>query len=210
MKIAILNIKRLFQISTRTFSKKRSKQNPEQIKAMSNELKELLSKLQEKNKIQDVDETKLEQVNNVFPDHYPVFYKEILKRISENNRFKETINSDFIATKTDFLIGDFTFGLGNLTSQVLKTFSNSNVLGVDIDNKVLNISKSKEELNNYIINNRLKLINENYAECELILNTSKKLGRIKSLTPYFSKFKINKKLDYAIIDLGYNSFQISK
>ena len=40
--------------------------------------------------------------------------------------------------------------------------SNSNVLGVDIDNKVLNISKSKEELNNYIINKYSFIIFINY------------------------------------------------
>lgn len=146
-----------------------------------------------------------------FKDHYPVFYKKIIELIWENNKEKETLGVDFNKKSTPFLVGDMTFGLGNTSNEILKEFTNSNVFAADIDKKMISLASEKKELENFIFEDRLKLYHTSYTEFDLVFNDSKKLRyKTKSLSSksYFSKFGDDKQLDYAILDLGFNSMQL--
>lgn len=217
------------QITSKPNKLKKAKQNPKEITEMMSNMKNLLLKIQKKeefdlskesnsyrnqieSQIDDESQIKIKtnQEEVRYPDHYPVLYKEIIKRIRENNIVKESKDKDFDMSNTPFLVGDFTFGMGNLSIEILKTFKNSNIIGVDIDNTVLLKANEKETVKEYINQSRLKTFNDNYTEASSILSSlSKRTGRNKSITPLLSKFKSSKLFDYIILDLGFNSFHLS-
>lgn len=132
-------------------------------------------------------------------DHYPVLYKKIIDIIRDNI---------IINNKQDkpFLCGDVTVGLGNHSNLILKHFENSNILGFDIDPEM--ISKSKEKLNIYIKDKRAIVVKESYTESRIVLNNILASAKSISSKPFNGKFNKNKKFDYVIIDLGFNSVQL--
>lgn len=127
-----------------------------------------------------------------FDDHYPVMWRNILD-IMEKNIF------DDIADTKNKLIGDFTLGAGNHSKLILDNFDNSLIIGVDLDNDMIKHSENK--LKSYIDNKRISIVNDSYVGIDMI--------------KIFDHFDItqlnnnkNKKFDFVILDLGYNSLQI--
>lgn len=251
---------RRFNIST----KKKSKSRPthENNLKLSEGLQELIDsyKLNEASKDKEIKQyfnnnLNSEIINNnieEYKDHYPVFNKKIIQMIKENNNYiKDNINKDFDPNKSSFLIGDFTFGIGNLSSMLLSYFNNANVFGIDIDKKMIDNCLEKIKIKDYIENNRLKLIKNTYTEAftmlELIKITNNKIisnieeelnladislkfdaKKSRNITKnklllkrnsntfnadnsnlFYNKFNKDKYFDYIILDLGFNSVQLS-
>lgn len=126
-----------------------------------------------------------------FDDHYPVMWRNILE-ILENNTFSDIVDTN------NKLIGDFTFGTGNHSKLILENFDNSLILGIDIDKDMINLGEKK--LEKFITEKRLALINDTYVS----------LDQIKIYNHFnFKKLNSNdKKFDFMLLDLGYNSLQI--
>ncbi len=127
-----------------------------------------------------------------FEDHYPVLWRNILELI-ENNLFND------IADTKNKLIGDLTIGAGNHSKLILENFDNSLILGVDLDKDMIKYSENK--LKKYVDNKRVSIINDSYVDVDSI--------------KIFDHFDIsqlnnnkNKKFDFLLLDLGYNSLQI--
>lgn len=126
-----------------------------------------------------------------FNDHYPVMYREILDLL-ENSITQRNFSKD-----QSIAIADLTLGLGNHSKLILEKFPNAFIVGLDIDNKM--IEKSTEKLNHYIENEeRMKIIQDSYVT-------------IRDHKPYDSfpfTFHPKRKYDFIFADLGYNSVQI--
>lgn len=127
-----------------------------------------------------------------FDDHYPVMWRNILD-ILENNIF------DDIADTNNKLIGDFTLGAGNHSKLILDNFDNSLIIGVDLDKDM--IKHSEKKLKSYVENKRISIVNDSYVGVDMI--------------KIFDHFDIsqlnnnkNKKFNFLLLDLGYNSLQI--
>jgi 16S rRNA (cytosine1402-N4)-methyltransferase len=149
----------------------------------------------------------MNQINKhkVFPDHYPVLYKQIIKRIRDNNMSKETNNSG-LDRNSPFLVGDLTFGRGNHSLNILENFNNSNILGIDIDSKMIDDANKNPQLQKYFKEDRLKLFKENFSSCTRVFEKCFQQRNVIK-RPYNNLF--NKKgLNYAILDLGFNSVQL--
>jgi len=127
-----------------------------------------------------------------FDDHYPVMWRNILD-ILEKNTFHD------IADTNNKLIGDFTLGAGNHSKLILDNFDNSLIYGVDLDKDM--IKHSEEKLKSYIESQRISIVNDSYVGVDLI-----------KIYDHFdiSQFNNNKnkKFDFLLLDLGYNSLQI--
>lgn len=142
-----------------------------------------------------------------FSHHYPVFYRDILCSIQDNNHFRETRTKVFDRTMP-FLVGDLTFGLGNLSLSILENFSNSHILGVDIDPKMIDFYEKNNLFSEYKKQDRVKLFKDNYCNINGVVEDCFKLKSFLK-KPYNNNFK-NKKLDYAVLDLGFNSMQLKE
>lgn len=127
-------------------------------------------------------------IKEKFDDHYPVMWRNILDVLDEN------IFND-LSDNNKKVIADLTIGCGNHSKLILETFENSDVIGIDLDKNMVNISKIK--LKSYIDDNRLKILNENYVSISNI-----------RVFDHFSHHKKTKKFDFMLLDLGYNSLQI--
>lgn len=127
-----------------------------------------------------------------FDDHYPVMWRNILD-ILENNVFDDIVDTN------KKLIGDFTLGAGNHSKLILDAFDNSLIIGIDLDNDMIKHSESK--LKNYIYKKRISLINESYVGIDML-----KIYDHFDISQF--NYKKNKKFDFLLLDLGYNSLQI--
>lgn len=156
------------------------------------------SKLRDEFKLLNV--PKNNEIGNIL--HYPVMYKKIIEFIKENEKEKDKENNSF-------LVGDLTFGLGSHSKEILKNFNNSYILGLEIDKKIIDISKKDIQIQNYIEDKRLVINHSNYVDISSVINllfSNKSISKGKK--PYNNIFKKDKLLDYAILDLGYNSQQL--
>lgn len=125
-----------------------------------------------------------------FEDHYPVLWREVLSTIDQNvyDHYKTTPK----------LFGDFTIGCGNHTKLILDRYPNAHILGLDLDPGMVDYTYHK--LAKYIDEERLGIINENYTS----------IREIDYLEPFFYKrvFPSDKKFDFVLLDLGFNSMQL--
>jgi 16S rRNA (cytosine1402-N4)-methyltransferase len=96
------------------------------------------------------------------------------------------------------VIGDMTIGSGNHSKLILENFDNSHVIGVDIDNKM--IEHSSKKLQKYIDSNRLCIIEDSYVSVQNLV--------ISDLFDKSGLFTSNRKFDCILIDLGFNSMQL--
>jgi 16S rRNA (cytosine1402-N4)-methyltransferase len=127
-----------------------------------------------------------------FEDHYPVLWREILSIVHEN---LYPTSEESLKPK---LIGDFTIGSGNHTKLILDNFKNSHIVGVDLDQKM--IEKSANKLAQYIVDKRLAIYHDNYSA----------IRDMDILEAFHEKriFPKTKKFDMLLLDLGYNSLQL--
>jgi len=127
-----------------------------------------------------------------FDDHYPVMWRNILDILEKE------IFYDFADTNNK-LIGDFTLGAANHSKLILDYFDNSLILGIDLDKDMINHSEKK--LEKFIGQNRIKILNDSYVGVDLL-----------QIFNYFDisqfNYNKNKKFDFILLDLGYNSLQI--
>jgi 16S rRNA (cytosine1402-N4)-methyltransferase len=127
-----------------------------------------------------------------FKDHYPVMWRNILNIIDEN--IYKTQNDREYAK----VFGDFTLGCGNHTNLILSNYESAFVIGVDLDTKMIDYTNKK--LNQFIKEDRLILVEENYVCVEDV--------QISELFDDIKLFPAKKKFDFILLDLGYNSMQL--
>lgn len=89
-------------------------------------------------------------------EHYPVMYREIQSFVSDFIMHREKDRGS-----KSFQMVDCTFGGGNHSVPLLKQNPNLKVLGVDLDNKVLD--KCREQYSDLIKERRLALEHTNYV-----------------------------------------------
>lgn len=87
-------------------------------------------------------------------EHYPVMYREIQSFVSDFILHREK-------DKKSFQMVDCTFGGGNHSVPILRQNSNLKVLGVDLDNKVLD--NCREQYSDLIKERRLALAHTNFV-----------------------------------------------
>jgi len=132
---------------------------------------------------------KTQSKKSKFNDHYPVMYKNIIELI-KNKYDVRKYNS-----KHPMIIGDLTLGCGNHTETILETFPNTKVIGVDLDESMAKYSNRK--LKEYVDNNRLSIITANYDSIREIF-----------IDEHFTSESENRKFDFILVDLGFNSKQL--
>ena len=72
-----------------------------------------------------------------FKDHYPVMWRNVLGIIDQY------VTSEFNEGGNAKAIGDFTIGCGNHSSLILNKFKKAHVVGVDLDNKMIEYNYKK-------------------------------------------------------------------